>query len=176
MDVFKFSFRLFQNFSLGGLILFVPEECSNVLEGILEDSKNVVNSSSIFDGLSEELGVSRLEYDVSIDGGRLSELEISIDKVGQVGEIKAEAELILTVPLIPLGVENIFNFSSSVCCQESWKLSKASDLPISQCDFGHCVLVDNYNKKDLCDCIYNNTSEKYKLYLTHIFLLSLCGH
>ena len=81
--------------------------------------------------------MARLKNNVSVDGSGFGEFEISVDEVGQVGEVQSKVLFVFSVPLVPLCVLSIFELGSGVGCEKSWDLAEASNFPVSEFHFGH---------------------------------------
>jgi hypothetical protein len=98
----KFELRpsLLELLNLQGLIVLVPEKRSDLLQGIIQHSGQVVNLSLILHSLAQQISFSRALGDVFDNGSGLSQFEVSVKEVGDVREIKAEIELVLLEPFL----------------------------------------------------------------------------
>jgi hypothetical protein len=86
----------------------VKEELSDVHSNIPEDSDDLIDFGNIISILSEEFFLSGFFNDVSLNSIRLRKLQISVDKVREIGEVEAKIKLIIAKPLSGVSVSNVF--------------------------------------------------------------------
>ena len=124
--------RLLQQVDLEVLIVLIPEKSLDVLHRIVKNAHDVVDIPCILGVLPEEVGLARASNDVLGDGGGLSQFEISVDEVGDVGEVEAQILLILIEPLLPVVVLHLLEGQASVREKKTQVLTEATHFPISE--------------------------------------------
>lgn len=118
-------------------VLVVEAELQDWGLDVVDHTDDVVNDGGVLGVLARELVVLALGDDVFADGIGLSQLELAVDQIGQVGEGDAQAGLVLAEPLLWGLVDLAGEGLSSVGQQKSWDLSTASNAPIAKSDMVH---------------------------------------
>ena len=114
---------LFKGVNFEIFIIFVPEKTTDLFVSILKDSKKIINSTSIFRILSKKISLSRSLSNISSNSHWFCELEISINKIREIGEVESKIELIFLEPLVRVIILNFFKFKAWVSHQQSDVLS-----------------------------------------------------
>lgn len=124
-------------------MIFVPEQSSNVLQSIIQNAQDVINFSLVLSILSKKFSPSGTVDDVFSNSCWLSELEVTINKIGKIGEVKSKIFFVLLKPFFSALVLNLSEFSAGVGEKVANVLRKSSDFPIAQNYFSHkiCLLM-----------------------------------
>jgi hypothetical protein len=120
------------------LLLFLEFLVEGELDGrsgdIVNDTQNVIDQCLILEGLAQKFTVVVLLNDVAADCLRLSQLEITVDEVGEVGEGEAKVNLISSEPLLGSSVVLGSELGAGVGQQQTRNLAFAADAPIADSD------------------------------------------
>lgn len=99
---------------------------------IVDDSDDVVDEGSILRVFAEQFGVFAPGDNIPTDGIRFSQLDISINQVGEVGEGQAQAVLVLAEPLLRALVHLTGEVGAGVGQQKSRNLTSSANGPIAK--------------------------------------------
>lgn len=96
------------------------------------DGEEALNLGVVMDVFAEQFALAPSLDDVALDGPRFSDVEITVQKVGQVGEVESKVHLIISEPFFSVRVMIIFKFHARIGEEESGDLSKSTDAPVSE--------------------------------------------
>ena len=123
---------LFQEDGSFGIVV----DGNQLVADITDDSDDVEDVSPLLETLAEKLALGALN-DVEADGSALRDLDVTIDEVGQVGEIQPESLLIVGEPFLMGSVLDISPVSASVGEKKAGNLCSSANPPISQGNLAH---------------------------------------
>ena len=127
----------------------VIEERADGSEDIVHNSQNILDGGFVLKSLSTKFVFFVLLGNVPMDGSGFSELVISINEVGKVGEVEAKTLLILSKPLIRRAILDILPVSPNIGKHKPGDLAGPSDTPIPVGNFVHFLMFFNYEDLDI---------------------------
>ena len=114
LEFFEFGEVLRDGLSLYGFVVLVEEQSAHCPSDFVEDRKEAFEFGVVVVILSQELSLSPSFDDVPLNGLRLGDVVLSVDKVGEVGEVEPERLLVSFEPLIPVSVVVVLEVDSGV--------------------------------------------------------------
>ena len=129
----------FKNFNLGRFVIRIEAKSNNSSIELFQNSNYSFDFSFILSVLSKKFFVIRSFDDVFNNSDGFSELEVSVNEIGDVGEIESKLELIFFEPLILVVILYFLKISFGVSEEKSAELTKPSDFPIPESYFGHKI-------------------------------------
>ena len=114
LEFFEFGEVLRDGLSLYGFVVLVEEQSAHCPSDFVEDRKEAFEFGVVVVILSQELSLAPSFDDVPLNGLRLGDVVLSVDKVGEVGEVEPERLLVSFEPLIPVSVVVVLEVDSGV--------------------------------------------------------------
>ena len=114
LEFFEFGEVLRDGLSLYGFVVLVEEQSAHCPSDFVEDRKEAFEFGVVVVVLSQELSLAPSFDDVPLNGLRLGDVVLSVDKVGEVGEVEPERLLVSFEPLIPVSVVVVLEVDSGV--------------------------------------------------------------
>jgi len=71
-------------------MILVDKQTSDIFKSVVEYTNQVFNFSLVLNSLSQKIGLSWTVGDILGNGRGLSEFEVSINKIRQIGEVKSK--------------------------------------------------------------------------------------
>jgi len=146
-DVIKLWSSFFKDLCLGIFVIGVEAKSNNGSSKFSHNSYDSIDFSFILGVPSQELSPSWSVDDVFGNSDGLWNLDITINQVREVGEVKSDAELILFEPFVLVVVLNLLEVSFCVGEKVPEELSKSSDFPIPEGNLWHQDMFMNLLKR-----------------------------
>lgn len=115
----------------------VKNDGDQLVANVADDSDEVEDVCPFLGILAEEFALGGALNDVAADGSALSDLDVSVNEVGEVGEVESEGLLVVGEPLLMGSVLHVSPVSTSVGEEETRELSSSADAPIAQGNLAH---------------------------------------
>ena len=114
LEFFEFGEVFRDGLSLYGFVVLVKEQSTYCPSDFIEDRKEAFEFGVVVMVLTQELSLSPSFDDVPLNGLRLGDVVLPVDKVGEVGEVETERLLVCFEPLIPVSVVVVLEVDSRV--------------------------------------------------------------
>lgn len=114
LEFFEFGEVFRDGLSLYSFVVLVEEQSTHRTSDFVEDRKEAFEFGVVVVVLSQELSFAPSFDDVPLNGLRLGDVVLPVDKVGEVGEVEPERLLVCFEPLIPVSVVVVLEVDSGV--------------------------------------------------------------
>ena len=99
---------------------------------IIDHSQNIINSGLILNILTQQVSLASSLDDIPADSFRLCQFEVTVNQIGEVGEVQSEILFVGSEPLLGGSVGLVGELDAAVGEEKTGDLSLSSDSPVAE--------------------------------------------